>query len=162
PNFENVVTEARAFLELLRQPDHASVCDSSCYDCLRDYFNSPYHPLLDWRLGRDMLNLLEGAAIDIDDWIALEHRLAKQLATDFGGSYLADLDGGASAVAFAEQLMIVSHPLENQDNSLPRRLALAQADAEDRGFGELEGRPIVFRDSFDLIRRPGWIAAQLT
>jgi hypothetical protein len=96
----------------------------------------------------------------VDDWMALERRLAEQLARDFAGSYL-NLEDGASAVAFAEQLMIVSHPLENQADSLPRRLALAQADAEDRGFGELEGRPIVFRDSFDLIRRPGWIAAQL-
>lgn len=33
---------------------HAGDCDTSCNLCLRDFYNMPYHGLLDWRLGLDM------------------------------------------------------------------------------------------------------------
>lgn len=38
--------------------EHESKCDSSCYDCIRDFYNSPYHAILDWRLGMDMVSLI--------------------------------------------------------------------------------------------------------
>lgn len=31
--------------------EHMKSCDSSCYECLSNYNNMPYHGLLDWRLG---------------------------------------------------------------------------------------------------------------
>jgi MrfA Zn-binding domain len=37
-------------------------CDTSCYACLRDYANSSYHPLLDWRLAGDTLDILRHGA----------------------------------------------------------------------------------------------------
>ena len=42
------------YLELV---NHGDQCDSSCYKCMRDYSNMAYHPLLDWRLGIDLVNL---------------------------------------------------------------------------------------------------------
>lgn len=33
-------------------------CDSSCYDCLRDYGNVAVHGLLDWRLGLELAEIL--------------------------------------------------------------------------------------------------------
>lgn len=36
---------------------HGNDCDSSCYDCLRDYGNAGEHALLDWRLGLDLLQI---------------------------------------------------------------------------------------------------------
>ena len=36
---------------------HAGDCDTSCNLCLRDFYNMPYHGLLDWRLGLDMARL---------------------------------------------------------------------------------------------------------
>jgi len=36
--------------------DGGHACDTSCYACLRDYTNSSYHPLLDWRLAADALH----------------------------------------------------------------------------------------------------------
>lgn len=49
----------------LSKPPHDE-CDSSCPDCLRDFTNLVFHPLLDWRLGRDLLDLLLGRALDTD------------------------------------------------------------------------------------------------
>ncbi|WP_307771286.1 DEAD/DEAH box helicase [uncultured Treponema sp.] len=38
----------------LTEKKHSETCDSSCYDCLRDYYNQKYHEILDWRLGLDL------------------------------------------------------------------------------------------------------------
>jgi hypothetical protein len=37
---------------------HAGECDTSCNLCLRDFYNMPYHGLLDWRLALDMAEML--------------------------------------------------------------------------------------------------------
>jgi len=37
---------------------HAHDCESSCYECLSNYNNMPYHGLLDWRLGIALFRLL--------------------------------------------------------------------------------------------------------
>lgn len=39
---------------------HASTCSTSCYQCLRNYFNRTNHKNLDWRLGLDLAELLIG------------------------------------------------------------------------------------------------------
>ena len=36
--------------------DHLG-CDTSCNHCLRDYYNMPYHGLLDWRLAMEMARI---------------------------------------------------------------------------------------------------------
>lgn len=41
-------------------------CVSSCYDCLRDYYNQNYHYLLNWRLGLDLARLSIDANADFD------------------------------------------------------------------------------------------------
>jgi DEAD/DEAH box helicase domain-containing protein len=37
--------------------EHLKECDASCNRCLRDFYNLPYHGLLDWRLALDMVRL---------------------------------------------------------------------------------------------------------
>ncbi|GHG09711.1 hypothetical protein GCM10017783_22760 [Deinococcus piscis] len=41
---------------------HAAECDASCAQCLRDYTNLAFHPILDWRLALDMGELLHHSA----------------------------------------------------------------------------------------------------
>ena len=48
------------------EPAHASECDSSCNWCLRDFYNLPYHGLLDWRLALDMARLANSSTATID------------------------------------------------------------------------------------------------
>jgi hypothetical protein len=50
------------FAGALISPSHATRCDSSCYDCLRQYRNMNYHGLLDWRLGLSLLRVLSNPA----------------------------------------------------------------------------------------------------
>ena len=49
-----VKKDSKFYLELV---NHGHQCDSSCYKCMRDYSNMAYHPLMDWRLGLDLVNL---------------------------------------------------------------------------------------------------------
>jgi len=54
--------------EALREvsENHRIACDTSCNRCLRDYYNLPYHGLLDWRLALDMVRIARSATIHID------------------------------------------------------------------------------------------------
>jgi len=161
--FQRVLGEARNFLEELERPKHREGCDSSCYDCLRDYYNMAFHPLLDWRLSRDMLDLLEHRAFDVTAWAATERSLAKSFASDFGGAII-ELEGGVMAVDTPSPwpLLIVAHPLESDHpNYLTERLAVAYVDAESRAVGESGARGIIIDDVFNLLRRPGWVASRI-
>lgn len=158
--FENLLKECSLYvLDTLEKPSHMLDCDSSCYDCLRDYYNMAYHPLLDWRLARDMLGLISGGDIDYREWTALQTQTAKVFAADFGGSDVT-LPTGAPSITFADRIVLIRHSLEDEINP-PLRLAEAKADAEDLGFGTGTDKPIHFSDGFNLLRRPGREAARL-
>jgi hypothetical protein len=113
-----------------------------------------YHPILDWRLAWDMLDILEGGAIDIGRWNEQGARRSAEFAASVGGAVVT-LDGGASGVRFDNRTLVVGHPLEDASHHLPPRLARAVADAE-------ETTPhVVIADSFELLRRPGAVIAKL-
>ncbi len=49
----------------LHSSEHAG-CDTSCNLCLRDFYNMPYHGLLDWRLALDMARLAASPSMSVD------------------------------------------------------------------------------------------------
>ena len=159
-NFASVTAEARTFLADLDKPKHAEKCDSSCYDCLRDYYNMAYHPLLDWRLAEDMLALLDNGALDTKRAAIRERMLGESFAANFDGN-LVRLDGDVTAVKLGAQLILITHPLESHqvERATTERVAVAIADAEDQGFGPL-GSGLVLEDSFTMLRMPGSIASR--
>jgi ATP-dependent helicase YprA (DUF1998 family) len=149
--------EAAQYLEQLEEPGHAGSCDSSCYDCLRGYQNQPFHPLLDWRLARDWLDLAAGRELDVTRWSGHEKAVAISFA-EIIGARVELLNGGTVAIVQDAQPWIVTHPLEQTDlDYLPLRLAQAIADAERKGMLS-PGEPPRFADSFNLLRRPVWVA----
>lgn len=153
---------ADQFASELAKPPHSD-CDSSCPDCLRDFSNLVFHPLLDWRLGRDLLDLLLGRELDTDRWVEHERLLALAFAGDFFGAPVR-LDGGAWGIESDTGVVVIRHPFESPTEgddpmglALTERMDRAYVDAEDR-----VGREIVrFVSSFDLQRRPGWVLARM-
>src|SRR5207248_571714 len=108
-----------------------------------------------------MLHLLERSEFDASAWEATEASLAASFVEDFGGTVV-PLEGGVSAVDLPVPypLVIVSHPFEDtNENAFPARLAMAVGDAEMQGIGGGD-REITFADTFNLVRRPGWVAAR--
>ncbi|MGD2101227.1 MAG: DEAD/DEAH box helicase [Acidimicrobiia bacterium] len=136
------------FAELVDDPRHQ--CDTSCYDCLREYYNMAYHPLLDWRLARDMLLLGSYGTFEIEPWLEIEQDLAETLATEFGGE--AELLPGPawSATTDGGPRFIVCHPFESL-RRVGTRLAQALANAP----VDESGRSAIPVSSFDLTRRMG-------
>lgn len=53
------------FFYSMLSDSHIHNCDSSCYECLSNYSNMPYHGLLDWRLGIALLRYLTDEDFDI-------------------------------------------------------------------------------------------------
>ena len=147
---------AAQFGDELAKPPHDE-CDSSCPDCLRDFSNRIYHPLLDWRLGRDLLDLLLGRSLDTDRWLIQEQQLAQAFASDFGGQPV-QLDGGMWAIKSPNDIVIIHHPFErpisgDANDQATERVDRAHVEAED-----LVGQDnIKYANSFDLQRRPGWV-----
>ena len=152
-----LMAEAQTYLAELRGADHASECSSSCYNCLREYGNMAFHPLLDWRLAGDLLELLVSGTFSLASDSDREQRLANAFAADFGGQ-VRSLEGGASSVVFSDRALLITHPFEDTGAYAGRRVALGRANLEAAGISP---DAIVEGSTFDLLRRPGWVFAEL-
>jgi hypothetical protein len=152
--FADVLEESQLYIDKLGEAAHASNCSGSCYDCLRDYNNMEFHSLLDWRLGRDMIDLLMGRQLDVLRWRSIEKALAEQLSkyfgvavSQFGPLYGVDVDGKA---------VLLTHPLEAGDaRYTSERVAEAVAEARSKGRSEF------LIDCYQVMRRPGWVATEV-
>lgn len=105
-------------LPFLLDPAHAETCTSSCYHCLRNYFNRKTHSSLDWRLALDLMALLEdqNTVFDLRKpwWISyvdktLPMKLSRMMrsplravSTSFGVAYIDSL---------GQQAVLGTHPL---------------------------------------------------
>ena len=156
-NLDNLMQEAANLIVKLSESNHA--CDSSCPDCLRDYTNIIFHPLLDWRLARDLTLLHLDHEFDPAPWNTWEERTADAFAEAFTGRRIS-LDGNVQGVQVGDRLLLVHHPLENATTSdaipLTTRLEHAIVDAESMVNDPAK---LIFASSFDLDRRPGFVAA---
>ncbi|MGI4822037.1 MAG: hypothetical protein ACRYFV_12585, partial [Janthinobacterium lividum] len=56
----------RVYSEVLMPAPHEKVCASSCYDCLRDYYNQQHHGLLNWRIALDLAGMAANNAAILD------------------------------------------------------------------------------------------------
>ena len=150
---------SKTFNSFLVSDDHAgttpSSCRTSCPDCLRDFSNLPYHPILDWRLGLDLARLAldPGAQIDfsVSYWQGLDSMAAdpyfaakpKWQATTFAG-----LQAGQRA----KVVEIITHPLWDCDlndlNRMHPKLVAAYKQAK------AAGNQVRFKSIFEVLRRP--------
>ncbi|MFG2043994.1 DEAD/DEAH box helicase [Dactylosporangium sp. NPDC048998] len=126
-------------------------CDSSCHRCIRDYSNRNWHPLLDWRLAADLLDLMRGRPPVPDRSIQRDRNAAQRFATDFKLA-LEDHNGIPVLAGPNGRRLAIMHPFvdlapESIDN---RVVSLRQYELG-----------MKFDSSFELIRRPGAVMARL-
>jgi hypothetical protein len=141
-------------LSLIREA-HQTSCDSSCYDCLRQYRNMSYHGLLDWRLGLAVLRTFANPAArcgidgDFSDpelrgWMGLARALRDSFCQAFQ-CVPRDFDLLPGCVVGQKQVIFI-HPLwsMSQPNQLvANAVAAADQTAEIRAL-----------DTFNVLRRP--------
>jgi MrfA Zn-binding domain len=137
--FDDLLDRVEALVEHW-DVDHK--CDTSCYACLRDYANSSYHPLLDWRLAADTLDILRHGAPRHDRWQVTRAQAVRAAVAAFDPLWACDDPVAERPVirTHAARPLQVIHPLVNEDT------LLQSADA-----------PLVTADVFNLNRRPGEI-----
>lgn len=157
-SLELLLAEGEALVAKFAEAEHS--CDSSCPDCLRDFTNLIFHPLLDWRLGRDLFRLLIDGELETDQWAAAEHQAASAFALAFDATEV-ELGGGVRVIHAHDRALIVHHPLERATTSdyadLTNRLSDAVVDVEALVS---DSSKVMFASPFDLDRRPGAIAAR--
>lgn len=145
--------QAHTFVGSITSALHRATCDSSCYDCLRQYRNMSYHGLLDWRLGLSLLRCLTSEAFqcgldgdfslpDLANWHAFATAQRSGFCTSFGCSPR-DF-GPLPGFEIGRQQVIIIHPLWNTFRPAG---CLAQAVAETSGWPK-------FIDTFNILRRP--------
>ena len=138
-------------------------CDSSCYDCLRQYRNMNYHGLLDWRLGLSALRVLAAPITlcgvdgdfslpEMEGWPAMARSLRDAFALSFGGTIrdFGDLPG----CRVGRKQVILVHPLWNC--AQPSQMLAGAVAAADQNV------EIRFLDTFNILRRPSFAYQTLT
>lgn len=163
-NFERFGKEMVALGERWSDRSHHS-CDSSCYDCLRDYRNQAAHSLLDWQLAVDLLNVLVERQQPGDAWRSRALALTEEFCSTFDGWEATESNGFALCVNARDRTALaIHHPLVEMrpewttDRTLDLYDDLAAMGYPLAGSGEPTGlHPVPL---FDLERRPGWVEAQ--
>lgn len=150
------------FFEEMLSEKHSAECDSSCYKCLANYNNMPYHGLLDWRLGISLFRLMVDSSYkvgtdgdfegypELKDWKKLATSMLQSLLKSFeeiDGDLYTDLDIPYIKTSDSKYIFAV-HPLWTTDNkNYILSKAIHQAGApRDR---------VVTIDTFNLVRRLG-------
>ena len=137
----------------LISPTHSSDCHTSCPDCLRDFFNMPFHNILDWRLGLDLARLALDSNEQIDFTVPYWQQLLPLVCPPYFAAqpgWQAINFGGIPAGARGTVVEIITHPLWCCEmNNIHPQLAAAQAQAIASGATNVR-----FKSIFDLLRRP--------
>lgn len=133
---------------------HRPTCFSSCYDCLRHYGNRYSHGDLDWRLGLDLIRLLQGEVPSMSlrepHWQDVVGPRFVSRLSEFSSIRDLRLDAVGEFVlarsAAAGLGIVPLHPLVNQNV-----VSIAQLADE---LTELAGVPVVFCCPYELERQP--------
>lgn len=144
-------------------PEHAADCSGSCYRCLRDYSNMRLHPLLDWRLGRDLIGVLRGRSLVADT--AAYGKLLERWAEDRTDldAEVRDTPFGRIALAESEFVeerfaVVVKHPLESaHPNAMAQRLRECGDYIVESGLAER----VAYVDAYCLDRIPAAVTSDL-
>lgn len=138
-------------------PEHASSCDTSCNNCLRDYSNMPYHALLDWRMAIDMGRILLGKTeIDLSSpwgehdnpWISICDETLVNSLMRLGYSDTIQLGSLRGFVHNAFKIVAIErHPLWTDEHPI-------FVDAKNRAESQFSGYTVVSLNPFRALRRP--------
>ncbi|MGW7466824.1 helicase-related protein [Streptomyces xantholiticus] len=156
--FDQLMKATQAMLAKFGEGSHGEECRGSCYECLRDYTNMAYHPLLDWRLAADLLGVMQGRKLDVDRENA--RTLLENWATDTAGAgRLMDLDSHPVVIFDDTVVVAVKSPFETVGRELEsERITQVGDEIAQQGWDVEE---VVFVDDFLLERVPSRVTAQL-
>jgi hypothetical protein len=146
-------------IDRLREEAHRSVCDSACYDCLRDYGNSSVHALLDWRLAVDLWMIASSTTCEAADinlttphWKGAAKVAAISLAQSISGGRACELHSTWGVEVHGRICCAIKHPLWASNHP-----AIEECERASREITSAT----VWCSAFDVMRRPGYCLARL-
>ena len=143
---------------------HRMECSQSCPICLQSYDNRFLHPLLDWRLALDMLELVRGEELSVQRWLSRGEALTKNFVEAFsyeGDLVELELDEGLYGIACprTRRGVLLGHPLWSNEAAW----FTAQQAAAARSLRVHATDPRAF-DLYFLSRKPhivySWLQAE--
>jgi DEAD/DEAH box helicase domain-containing protein len=137
---------------------HDHDCDSSCYRCLRTYDNMIYHPILNWRLGLDLAQMMQDSSyipsLTSKRWENLIEMGIRNLSQMESKGLIQQ--GRLPIVTFdfvdTKVACLFKHPFWSDEHSFVE-------DSKESLEGE--GFSVKVFDVFDLLHRPEWIIYKL-
>ena len=110
---ENLLPTGKIYTSLLRD-SHSNDCFSSCYDCLRDYYNQSHHHMLNWRFALDLAALSgdKNAKMDFSQeyWTDFFDNYVSKLLTNKYNSELIKTNGMYSIKYKDGTSVLIKHP----------------------------------------------------
>jgi ATP-dependent helicase YprA (DUF1998 family) len=91
---------------------HQSQCASSCYDCIRDFYNQKYHSIMNWRLGLDLSELSKNKDAKIDFSQNYWQSYLKTIVDGFRTSK--EVKPNVYVVGYRKKRILISHPFWSQ------------------------------------------------
>ena len=115
---ESLNPKGRVYEEVLLKESHEKNCSSSCYDCLRDYYNQHHHHLINWRVALDIANLSRQANTKLDfsqsHWKSyLDNQLFPRLENKLSGKH--SLVNGANILQTNDLTYLLVHPFWSEE-----------------------------------------------
>lgn len=149
-----------SYMAALISEKHRLDCDSSCYDCLRNYRNMSYHGLLDWRLGLALIMSMHSQSYqcgleghfsrpELFDWLEFARSQRDTFSQTFNATPR-DF-GPLPGMITGSTEVIVVHPLWNTNRPIGY---LAHAIASANSVPK-------FVDTFNMLRRPSFTYQRL-
>lgn len=90
--------------------EHQSQCSSSCYDCVRDFYNQEHHSIMNWRLGLDLAKVAQNKNVTVDFKTNYWQSYIREVASKFEYSE----EGGHFIIEYREQAILITHPFWNK------------------------------------------------
>lgn len=163
PILEAILSGSNRFTERVLSARHTQQCNRTCYECLSGYRERFLDPLLDWRLGLDVLavHYIPGYTCGLDGdwsrpwqdgWRDRALRAAQSFVNsfpEFGLQLRADMP--LPALVADDVCAIVVHPLWGTSCNLEGNVL--EASRHQLARAGLQARLV---DSFNLTHRPNW------
>lgn len=141
--------------------DHLRRCDTSCNDCLRDFYSMQYNGLLDWRLSLDMVRLAFNKEVRLDLANNIENKIINpwqillegenapipRILSQFGYSRISINEQYVYFSENRKRILLIRHPLWTSEHPSLRQVKGQLNNA-------YKNCSIEDPDIFMMIRRP--------
>jgi len=105
--------EGGRIYKILLDEKHLANCLSSCYDCIRDFYNQQYHSAINWRLGLDIAKLSNDGNTLVDFkteyWGGYIKSTVSQLTKRLKGEMI-EFENGTYIIIGVDSSYLITHP----------------------------------------------------